>query len=381
MKRFASLLALCLSVATAVQAQSDQPTLTPELKALYGDITPGKSVPFNSVLTSSLILRDTKPEEWPGIREKLYKRITDTWGTPPVPYQPQKNRFQETGRYVNLGMTHIRYRYHVLDSIWIEAVCVLPPNFNERAQYPVVLTVHGTNGKQGKEGALGNPRNRAYAIELARRGIITLSPDLYGYGATIQTVSEEALYKAFFAKSPNWSLRGIRMLSLMRAVDMLEQLPFVKKGEYGAMGNSLGGGSVVYHMALDRRIKSAVVSTGVSPAYTNAYRITARGRLDEPKRAEQIAQNGVPPYDQHELIALCAPRAVLFLEPFNDPYNPDVLASFKAIYDASAVYKLLGTPDRVSILTHGDGHDTIDSVRDYAYGWLERFLAVSKPRD
>jgi len=54
------------------------------------------------------------------------------------------------------------------------------------------------------------------------------------------------------------------------------------------------------------------------------------------------------------------------------------MANFKVFYDASAVYKLLGTPVRASMMIHGDGHDTIENVREYAYKWLERFLAMPK---
>jgi len=360
------------------KAQDSVQVSTTGLKELYGDVVPGRSVQFNSVLTSSLILRDTKAEEWPELRSRIYKRITSAWGVSPVPYQPVVNKFEETGRYVNLGLTHIRYRFHVLDDIWVEAVCVLPKDFKETTQYQTILAVHGTNGAIGKDGALGNPKNRSYAIELAQKGFVTVAADLYGYGASLKNTTQEQVYKSFYDKYPKWSIRGIQMLTLMRGVDMLEQLKFVKKGAYGSIGNSLGGGSILYHTVVDNRIKTAIVSTGVSPLYTNIYRIMGRGKIDEPLRAEKVAKDGIPPYETHEAIALCAPRAVLFLEPFNDPYNPDNMAVYKAVYDASAVYKLLGTPNRISILVHGDGHDTIDNVRDYAYKWLERFLMIGK---
>jgi hypothetical protein len=371
-------LLLFLALQPPVNAQDSVKVSSQALKNLYGDITPGKSQPFNSILTTSLILHDTKAEEWPGIRTKIYNRVIANWGTSPVPYQPAVNKFEETGRYVNLGLTHIKYRFQVVDDIWIEAVCVLPKEFNPANQYRAMLSVHGTNGAIGKDSNLGNPKSRAYAIDMAQKGFVTFSADQFGYGATIKNTTEDQLYKSFYEKYPNWSLRGVRMLTLIRAIDVLEQLKFVKKGEYGSMGNSLGGSSVLFHTAIDTRVKSAVVSTGTSPYYTNVFRIMARGKLDEPMRAAQLAQTGIPNYDMHEVIALCAPRAVLFLEPFNDPYNPDVMANFKVFYDASAVYKLLGTPGRASMMIHGDGHDTIENVREYAYKWLERFLPLAR---
>jgi len=154
----------------------------------------------------------------------------------------------------------------------------------------------------------------------------------------------------------------------------LEQLPFVKKGAYGSMGNSLGGGMALFHAAIDQRIQVSVPSTGVSPAATNVFRLMKPGMSEEPTKWQKIAKDGKPPYDIHEIIALCAPRCMLFLDDFNDPYNPDVMSTFLHVYQAMQVYQLLGTPGHISILIHGDGHDTVDDVREFAYRWFDRYL-------
>ena len=84
--------------------------------------------------------------------------------------------------------------------------------------------------------------------------------------------------------------------------------------------------------------------------------------------------SGKMPWDYHEMVALCAPRALLALEPFNDPYNPEPMAVFQTAYWAFDVYKLLGQPDRLRILMHGDGHDTPTDLRRFAYDWFDRYL-------
>ncbi len=346
------------------------------LKDLYGDIVPGKSEPLNALSLPALILPDTKPEEWPTIRAKIYERYSLCLGQGPVELKPAVNKFEELERYQNFGLTHIKYRYHVVDDIWNEAVLILPEKFQNGDKSSAILTIHGTNGASGKNGALGAPgTRRAYAAELAKRGYITFSPDLFGYGATIKNTTEEKLVDDFLKKYPNWSYRAIKLLGLIRAIDVLEQLPFVNKGSYGSMGNSLGGGMALYHAALDPRIKVSVPSTGVSPVATNIYRLMRPASIKEqPEQWKKVAKDGKPIYDVHEIIALCAPRAMLFLQDFNDPYNPDEIATIRAIYQAMMVYQLLGTPNRISVLVHGDGHDTIDDVREYAYKWFDRFL-------
>ena len=84
------------------------------------------------------------------------------------------------------------------------------------------------------------------------------------------------------------------------------------------------------------------------------------------------------PWDYHELISLFAPRAYLALEPFNDLYNADVWPTFQSIYWATEVYKLLGHPERLATLIHGDGHDTPTDMRRFAYDWLDRFLKQAR---
>ena len=58
---------------------------------------------------------------------------------------------------------------------------------------------------------------------------------------------------------------------------------------------------------------------------------------------------------------------------------PDVAATFSAVHNAWMVWHLLGAPNHVNVLIHGDGHDTVDEVRDTAYGWIERWLPVKNP--
>jgi len=161
----------------------------------------------------------------------------------------------------------------------------------------------------------------------------------------------------------------------VRAVDGLGQLPFVDAaGGFGAMGNSLGGSAVLELMAFDERVSVAAASTGVSPKITNVYRLINQHRLLCPRHSDRVAQTGKMPWEMNELLALCAPRALLVIEPINDPYNPDIGTTTACVLSAARVWRLLGKPERVSMVTHGDGHDTRPDVREFAYRWFERFL-------
>ncbi len=327
-------------------------------------------------MIDSVILKDTKREEWPIIREKILLRINETFGSAPCDMSPTKNEFKELERYTNYGLEHIKISYHVYDKYWNEAVIVLPENLKDTACVPAVLITHGTNGLQGKYGMLDpeGVRNRGYAIELAKRGFVTIAPDQYGFGSQMENPEYKQKFENFYTDYPNWSLMSRRVLDHIRALDVLCQLDYVKKDGFGVIGNSLGGCAAMYIAAFDSRIAAAVLSTGISPNATNIYRSVNGQDWITPQVIGKMRTGGIPPWDLHEILSLCAPRAVLCLEPFNDPYNPFTTTTIDCVKSAWAVYDLLGVPQNLSLYVHGDGHDTVPDVRNFAYDWLARFL-------
>lgn len=327
-------------------------------------------------MIDKIVTRDTKAEEWGEQRSRILDRIMQTFGTSPVALAPKKNDFEELERYEKHGLVHIKIRYHVFLDEWSYAIIILPKGFKDGDRANAVVTIHGTNNVIGKYGVcdpVGTPR-RAYATELAERGFITISPDQYGFGEAMESEDEQKKFEQFYDRYPEWSLSSRRVLGHIRALDVLDQLDYVKKDGYGVIGNSLGGQAAFYLAALDERIKSAVISTGISPNLTNVYRALNRVQQLEPGVIEAMRVDGRTPWELGEMLALCAPRAVLCLEPFNDPYNPYTSATIDCIRSAWDVYALHGQPDKLSMYIHGDGHDTVDEVRDFAYDWIERFM-------
>ena len=327
-------------------------------------------------MINDLILKDTTREEWPTIRAKIKERITQNLGKSPAPLAPTQADFEELERYEKFGFTHIKIKYHIFDDEWAFAIIILPKELGNDGKARAVVTIHGTNGVTGKYGVMNPEKSpkRAYALELADRGFITISPDQFGFGEAIEDESEKHKLENFYTDYPDWSLTGRRVLGHMRAVDVLDSLDYVIKDGYGVMGNSLGGQAALYLAGMDERIKAAVVSTGVSPFATNAYRLTHTKNPLHPYEAKMLEKNGKSPWELNEMIGLCAPRAVLFIEPFNDPYNPFASTAIDCVKSAHKVYALLNTPSKLSLHLHGDGHDTITEVRHMSYEWLERFL-------
>ena len=103
-------------------------------------------------------------------------------------------------------------------------------------------TVVGLSGKE----------HRAYAKELAERGYVTLAPS-YPLMAKYQPDLKALGYQSGTMKAIWDNIRGL---------DLLETLPFVKKGKFGAIGHSLGGHNSIYTAVFDERIKVVVSSCG-----------------------------------------------------------------------------------------------------------------------
>ena len=327
-------------------------------------------------MINDLILKDTKKEEWNEIRARLKSRICESIGFGSVSFTPQNARFDELERYEEHGFTHIRIRYHVLADEWAYAVIILPEGIEKMGAAPAVLTIHGTNREVGKYGVMDpeNTPRRAYAIELAKRGYVTISPDQFGFGEDMKTEEGKTRFADFYKNYPDWCITGRRVLGHMRAVDVLDALDYVKHDGYGVIGNSLGGQAALFLAGMDERIRVSIPSTGISPFATNAYRLVHTAHPIHPHEAKMLEKNGKSPWELNEILGLCAPRAVLVLEPFNDKYNPYTSVVYDCVYSAHKVYALLEHPERLCFYIHGDSHDTVDSVRELAYDYIDRFM-------
>lgn len=325
---------------------------------------------------SDVILPDTKPSDWPVIRSSIENRISKVFGEGPVPFGPNENvNYKIESEYEEYGLAHFVIKYEVFPGSWDRGILVLPKDFDDEKKYKAVLTIHGTNGSKGANGTIdydGSP-GTAYGIELAYRGVVTFSPDQFSFGESIKDIARDSLIKEFDEKYPDWSIiHGRTLLGFMRALDVLDKLEFIDNSNgYGVTGISLGGKASINIAAVDERITVAAPFCGVSPNFANGYRT----HRFQPEVSDFISETlGLYPFEVHELIALIAPKSILFVEPINDPYNRYVNYTVKALLHAAPVWRLLGKPENFSFIINGDGHSTPEHVRNYAYDWLIRNL-------
>lgn len=240
-------------------------------------------------------------------------------------------------------------------------------------QAPAVLCLHGTNNVvgHGVVVGLGNVPNRQYATELAERGYVVLAPN-YPLLARYQPD----------LKALGWESGTLKAVwDNMRGLDLLESLPYVKPGGFGAIGHSLGGHNSVYTAVFDDRIKAVVSSCGLD-SYLDYYAGDEKVWLPEkgwtqtrymPRMADYRGRLRDIPFDFHELIGALAPRHVLIVAPLHDG-NFQSESVDRVVAAAREVYELYGHAERLQ-LEHPDcAHDFPEPMRLKAFELFDAVL-------
>ena len=245
-----------------------------------------------------------------------------------------------------------------------------------RAQAPAVLCLHPTDFRvgHGVVVGLGDTRYPAYASELAGRGFVVIAP-AYPLLANYQPDLRALGYDSGTMKAI-WDNH--------RALDLLDSLPFVKRGGFGALGHSLGGHNAVFTAAFDDRLKIVVSSCGL-----DSFADYAGGNPDLwkpekgwcqlrylPRLADYAGRLKDIPFDFAELIGVLAPRVCYLSAPTGDA-NFKWTSVDRIAAAARPVYELFGRSENL-IVEHPDcDHDFPTAQRQRAYELMAVELAGS----
>lgn len=236
-----------------------------------------------------------------------------------------------------------------------------------------VLCLHGTDNVVGHGvvvGVGGRP-NRQYASELAERGYVTLAPN-YPLLAKYQPDIKALGWESGTLKAVWDNIRGL---------DLLDSLPFVKPGNYGAIGHSLGGHNSVYTAVFDDRIKAVVSSCGLD-SYLDYYSGAEANWMPEkgwtqtryiPKLRDFRGRLADIPFDFHEMVGALAPRHVLIIAPLKDGnFRHDSVD--RVVAAAAEVYKLYEKPTHLRVEHPDCEHDFPNEMRELGYKLFDAVL-------
>ena len=233
---------------------------------------------------------------------------------------------------------------------------------------PAVLCLHPTNAAGYKTVVgLAGPESRHYGAELAERGFVVLAPSYPLLGD----------YRPDLVKLGYVSGSMKAIWDNMRGLDLLESLPYVRRGSFGAIGHSLGGHNSVFTAAFDERLKAVVSSCGLD-SFLDYMGGDITGWTSErymPRLAAYRGRVREVPFDFDEVLAALAPRAVFLSAPRGDTnfrwQSVDRIAAA-----AREVFVLHGAAD-ACVVEHPDcAHDFPDAMREKAYAFLARALSA-----
>ncbi len=299
--------------------------------------------------------------EWQSWRRRLLAKIRGSLGRRPAsaPLRPKVVERVDCGDYIREKL--------VFDStprMSVPAYLLVPKDvLKSKKRAPAVLAIHGHGygacdlvGLSPVEETGGNV-HRNYALEFVRRGIVTLAPELRGFGqravdedqlgAVLRELDrpEVAYFKRDMCSNQNlkaellgYTLMGLHQHDLRCALDYLVSRPEVAASRIGACGLSTGGMMTLFLAATDRRVQCATISGTLTSYRSYALRI-------ETTCGSQVPHGILRYADLADVACLIAPRPVCFENGSKDfGFYQDVAR--KEFARIKRCYRLLGAGGR-----------------------------------
>jgi len=359
----AALLALSSSIATADgdEAKPPNPRLPRDKLLLYRG-NHNEVVPVRTT------------DDWLKRRAEILRGMQTVMGKLPgdekrCPFEVQVHEEIDGGTYVRRLIT-----YQSEPGSRVPAYLCIPKALLDGSgrKAPAILCLHGTNNDVGHGVVVGlGGTVRPYGSELAERGYVTFAPN-YPLLAKYQPDLKALDWESGTLKAVWDNLRGL---------DLLETLPFVEPGPFGAIGHSLGGHNAVYTGVFDDRIQVVVSSCGLD-SFLDYYSGNEQVWLPEKgwcqtrymqRLADYRGRLEEIPFDFHELIGALAPRHVRIFAPVRD-HNFQAASVDRIVAAAREVFALHGHSERLQ-LEHPDcAHEFPADMRERAYALFDTVL-------
>jgi dienelactone hydrolase len=212
---------------------------------------------------------------------------------------------------------------------------------------------------------------------LVRRGFAVLAIDAYcfgerngrGPGGPNEKGTDGEMSASKFNLWVGRTLWGMMLRDDLMALDYLAARPEVDPQEIGVMGMSMGATSAWWLMALDERIK-----TGVAICCLTRGRNLIEHNLLHAHGIYYFVPNLLTHFDTEAIVALIAPRPVLFLDGDQDGTSPvDGIHAIEAA--VRPAYRLYGKEDSFqSFVYAGQGHLYTQEMWLKTLAWLNEQL-------
>jgi dienelactone hydrolase len=262
------------------------------------------------------------------------------------------------------GVIRQRVSYEVEPGELTEAYLVKPAA--RRGRRPGIVAFHSTVGCSIRQPA-GVEREKgaekAFGLSLAQRGYVTFCPRNYLWLENRKFSAPESVAR-FHSRHPRSKGMAKMLFDGMVALNILASLPEVDPARLGVVGHSLGAKETLYLAALDDRVRAAVSSEGGIG--------TRLSNWDAPWYLGAEVRRADFRHEHHELLALAAPRPLLFLAG-ESGNAADGVRSWPFIEAAMPVYELYGGAPRLGLFNHKQGHSVPPEAERRIYEWLTAY--------
>lgn len=248
--------------------------------------------------------------------------------------------------------------------VGLSALLLKPDAATAEAKAPAVIVSHGRyNNKE---------MQNANFVELAKRGYVVVSIDMYGHGDSDYTTLETNLTSG---------------TGMYDAVKLVAALPYVDTSRIGVTGHSAGAFAVSYSVAIDNQAPTRLISAALlvdndptyrdeDGAFINAFEDRDAGiiaaQYDE-FFFRTVGEDGKPTNAPRDFIT--TPNAQSFLHYGTDPAGTDERVAGEVYTDGeNGAMRVIYTPAE----THPWSHFSSTSVA-YAVDFFEEALGAPNP--
>ena len=311
--------------------------------------------------------------DWPARRDEIRRDWHQLLGEWPALMTDQTLTVMKTEKRADFTLKTVRYRW--IPNEETEGYLLIPPG---KGPHPAVITVF-----YEPETAIGqgNP-HRDFAIQLARRGFVTLS-------IGTRQASKKGHYGLYYPSLNDAKVQPLSMLACAAANSwhVLANHPQVDSTRIGIVGHSFGGKWAMFASCLfDKFACAAWSDPGIvfdTRSSVNYWEPWYLGYHPQPWRKRGLVTDANPARglyprliakkrDLHELHVLMAPRPFLVSGGSEDgPHR------WKALNHSIAVNRLLGHNNRVAMTNRPD-HSPNSESNEQIYLFFEMWL---KPTD
>ena len=259
---------------------------------------------------------------WEKERKQIRAQVRELLGK--LPPRPKIPKIQSLSREDRGDIIVEKFEFDNGAGANVPGYIILPKS--HRGKAPAILYCHWHGGEYdlGKEElfqAKHTPEEPGPAF--AKRGYVVVGVDAYcfgernGRGPTSEKGRDGELSSSKFSLWVGRTLWGMILRDDLMALDYLVSRPEVDTERIGVMGMSMGATRAWWLMALDERIKA-----GVPICCLTRYQNLIEHGLLKSHGIYYFVPNILNHFDTEAIVALIAPRPVLFLDGDQDQTSP-----------------------------------------------------------